>query len=63
MENIKVIEKEDNSDVQYVDASNLTPEEVLAHIEGQMADMNINNQQRIVFTNDGETFEDVVEKL
>ncbi len=63
MDNIKIIEKTDEGDLAVFDASDMSPDQVLAQIEHSMANMDAKNQKRIVFTNDGETFDDVIEKL
>ncbi|WOO89215.1 hypothetical protein R2F61_00505 [Mollicutes bacterium LVI A0078] len=64
MDNIKnVIERSKESDIETYDASQMTAEEVLAQIEASMKNMTANNQKRVVFVNDGETFEDVIDKM
>lgn len=64
MDNIKnVIERSKESDIETYDASQMTAEEVLAQIEASMQNMTANSQKRVVFVNDGETFEDVIEKM
>lgn len=64
MDNIKnVIERSKESDIETYDASQMTAEEVLAQIEASMQNMTANNQKRVVFVNDGETFEDVIDKM
>lgn len=64
MDNIKqVVERSKESEIESYDASNMTPEQVLAQIEASMAGMTAETQKRVVFTNDGETFEDVIDKM
>ncbi len=64
MDNIKnVVERSKESDIETFDASQMTAEEVLAQIETSMQNMTVNNQKRVVFVNDGETFEDVIDKM
>lgn len=64
MDNIKeVVERSKDSDLEVHNASNMTPEEVLAQIEASMSGMSKTNQKRVVFVNDGETFEDVIDKM
>lgn len=64
MDNIKnVIERSKESDIETFDASQMTAEEVLAQIEASMQNMTVNNQKRVVFVNDGETFDDVIDKM
>lgn len=64
MDNIKqVVERSKESEIESYDASNMTPEQVLAQIEASMAGMTAEIQKRVVFTNDGETFEDVIDKM
>ncbi len=64
MDNIKsVIERSKESEIETYNATDMSPEEVLAQIEDSMANMDKDNQKRVVFTNDGETFEDVINKM
>lgn len=64
MDEIKqIVERSKEADIETYDASNMTAEEVLAQIEASMAGMSAENQKRVVFTNDGETFKDVIEKM
>lgn len=64
MDNIKeVIERSKESEIETYNASDMSPEQVLAQIESSMARMTTNNQKRVVFTNDRETFEDVINKM
>ncbi len=64
MDNIKsVIERSKQSEIETYNATDMSPEEVLAQIEASMANMDKDNQKRVVFTNDGETFEDVINKM
>ncbi len=64
MDNIKeVVERSKESDLEVHDASTMTPEQVLAQIEASMSEMTNTNQKRVVFVNDGETFEDVIDKM
>lgn len=64
MDNIKsVIERSKESEIETYNATDMSPEEVLAQIEASMANMDKDNQKRVVFTNDGETFEDVINKM
>lgn len=64
MDNIKnIVERSKEADLQTFDASNMSAEDVLAQIEKSMSEMTEVNQKRVVFTNDGETFEDVIDKI
>lgn len=64
MDNIKnIVERSKEADLQTFDASNMSAEDVLAQIEKSMSEMTEVNQKRVVFTNDGETFEDVIDKM
>ncbi|WOO87459.1 hypothetical protein RZE82_00540 [Mollicutes bacterium LVI A0039] len=62
MDNIKqTIENAKQSPVETYDATELSVEEVLAQIESSMQSMDENTKRRVVFTNSGETFEDVLD--
>lgn len=64
MDNIKeVVERAKESEFEVHDASSMTAEEVLAQIEASMSGMTKTNQKRVLFVNDGETFEDVIDKM
>lgn len=64
MDDVKqVVERSKESEFEVFDASQMTPEDVLAQIEQSMAQMTADNQKRVVFTNDGETFKDVIDKM
>lgn len=64
MENIKdAVEQSKQSDIEAYDASDMTVEDVLAQIEQSMENMDQNSKRRVVFTNNGETFEDVIDQL
>lgn len=64
MDNIKqIVERSKEDDIEVHDASNMNYEQVLAQIEASMAGMSVENQKRVVFVNDGETFEDVIDKM
>lgn len=64
MDEIKqIVERSKEADIETYDASSMTTEEVLAQIEASMAGMTAEHQKRVVFTNDKETFEDVIDKL
>lgn len=59
----EVVESAKQSPIEYHDATELSPEQVLAQIEASMQSMDESSQRRVVFTNDGETFEERIDKL
>lgn len=64
MDNIKVaVERSKESDLEIYNATEMTEVEVLAQIEASMSEMTVASQKRVVFVNDGETFEDVIDKM
>lgn len=50
------------SEIETYDASDMSVEDVLSQIELSMSQMSSDNKKRIIFTNDDETFEDVLNK-
>lgn len=64
MDNIKqVVERSKQNDLEIHNATQMTEAEVLAQIEASMAEMTVETQKRVVFINDNETFEEVIDKM
>lgn len=58
----KEIIRKEEEELEVYDATNMSADDVLAQIEASMAGMNAVNQKRVVFTNEGKTFEDVLDE-
>ncbi len=61
MDEIKnIINSLKEDEIETFDATNLCEQDVLELIEKSMANMDQSNQKRIVFTNQNETFDDII---
>lgn len=53
----------EESKVEIYDATKMNEEEVLAQIEKSMSLMDQNTKRRLIFKNDEESFEDIIDKM